>query len=62
MLRFYIDDGIPGRGHRKNMINPEFTKTGIAHCTHKTLDEMIVVIYGSDTEKIVSKVRAAFDW
>jgi uncharacterized protein YkwD len=32
MLQFYIDDGVTSKGHRENIINPDFTHTGIAYC------------------------------
>jgi uncharacterized protein YkwD len=33
MLRLFIDDGVPDRTHRKNMLSREYT--GIAYCVHQ---------------------------
>jgi len=45
MIQLYIDDGVPARGHRINMINPELKLTGMAYCQHRTLGGMMVVTY-----------------
>jgi len=47
MVQLYIDDGVPNRGHRTNMVeNPRFTMVGIAYCKHNSsYGNMIVVKY-----------------
>jgi uncharacterized protein YkwD len=41
----YIDDGVPGRGHRETMLNRRFTLTGVANCYHSVYGRAIVVTY-----------------
>ena len=52
MYQLYIDDGVLSRGHRKSMINPNFTKTGIAYCKHSTSTGMLVITYAGDFTSI----------
>jgi uncharacterized protein YkwD len=41
----YIDDGVPGRGHRETMLKPRFTLTGIANCEHSIYGRAVVITY-----------------
>jgi len=50
MYQLYVDDGVSERGDRKNMMNPAFQWTGIAHCKHTKQDEMLVVVYAGALE------------
>ena len=45
MLQFYIDEGVVGRGHRKNLINSQFTQTGMASCKYGQSSTMLVILY-----------------
>ena len=38
-----IDDGVPGRGHRKNFLTPEFRTVGVAVGSHPQYDVMSVM-------------------
>jgi uncharacterized protein YkwD len=47
MLQFYIDEGLASKGHRKNIINPNYKYTGIASCKSATYGKMLIVVYAS---------------
>ncbi len=43
IMTLLIDDGIKGRGHRKNLLNTSFKKVGIALGTHPVYNYMAVM-------------------
>ena len=42
-----VDDGVPSRGHRKNLFDPEVRLVGLACGTHKTYRRMCDVVHAS---------------
>jgi uncharacterized protein YkwD len=48
VLAFIIDDGIPDRGHRKNLFNPELRYAGVACGDHKQFGIMCVIDFAGE--------------
>ena len=48
VLQWMIDDGVKTRGDRKTILNPEFTKFGVACAVHKVYKTVAVVTFAKD--------------
>ncbi|CAI2372843.1 unnamed protein product [Moneuplotes crassus] len=51
ILQLLIDDGVPDRGHRKNILNSEFTHVGISCGCHTLYTEMCCYAYAKDPKE-----------
>jgi uncharacterized protein YkwD len=47
VAQFLIDDGVPSRGHRKNIMNAAFTQTGVSVQTHPEFRYCCVIDYAN---------------
>lgn len=45
VLQLLVDDGIPGRGHRRLLLNPKFGQAGVAITRHKDHGVMCCVVF-----------------
>ncbi|MCX7914143.1 MAG: CAP domain-containing protein [Thermodesulfovibrionales bacterium] len=43
---FLINDGMPSRTHRENLLNPRFNLVGVACGSHRIYKTMCVVVFG----------------
>ena len=48
IVSLLIDDGNPSRVQRKNMLNPDFRKAGVAACKHANMNVCVVMVYATE--------------
>jgi len=45
VIQLLVDDGVPGRGHRHNLFNPDFHQAGAGAAPHRDYRRVIVIDY-----------------
>jgi uncharacterized protein YkwD len=45
VMGLFIDDGVPGRGHRTNILKPDFGVTAVSTCCHSYYSNQAVIAY-----------------
>ena len=55
VIQLIVDDGVPGRGHRINLFNPDYRQVGIGCGRHARFHDMCVLDFAAryveDTER-----------
>jgi uncharacterized protein YkwD len=52
VIGLLVDDGVPSRGHRENILNPDFGVVGVSHGTHPKIRNVTVMDFaGEYTDK-----------
>ena len=51
VLALAVDDGVPDRGHRDNLMNPRFREVGIACGSHPKFGRMCVMDFATTVKK-----------
>jgi hypothetical protein len=60
VLQLIVDDGVPDRGHRTNILDGDFTHVGVSCGCHSYYTEMCCFAYGKDVkEKRTTKANVA---
>lgn len=48
VVNMIVDDGVPDRGHRKNLFDPDFGRAGVACDSHPVFRRMCVVTFAGE--------------
>ncbi|MEZ4938097.1 MAG: CAP domain-containing protein [Crocinitomicaceae bacterium] len=46
VIDLLIDEGVPGKGHRENILNPDVNSIGVGYAPHKTYEVNVVCEFG----------------
>ena len=48
VLSWLVDDGVPKRGHRVNLLRPEWRVCGVAAGAHKHMESMYIALFADE--------------
>jgi uncharacterized protein YkwD len=58
VINLIVDDGVPGQGHRTNLMNPDFTVVGVACGAHPINRHMCIFTFaGTYKEKAGTSLK-----
>lgn len=55
VIQWLVDDGVPGRGHRINILNPDYSSMGAATGTHTTYKTMCVQVFCTGDSEVTTQ-------
>lgn len=53
VARLLIDDGVPSRGHRRNILDPRFRSVGVAVAAHPGFGHVVVIDFADAVAEVV---------
>ena len=59
VVNLLIDDGVPERGHRTNILKPEHVLAGVSHGAHADMEYVCVIVFAQELAELGAKKAAS---